>query len=301
MSSSSCTTISRSTGTLKKLISAGDRAAGLVHVRQRRSRRRPWGRAPRRAARRGGPRTATARALCERRLALARAASSSMTMAPTLCRLPAYVGPGLPSPTTSQRSVEAMGGDAVERADRSGRLRPRRCPRRQRRGLGALGLGLRGLVLDAGLGLGLGELGLQRLGGDRRGDVDDEDLRVGDQRGALGQDQVGGVDLGAGREALDGDLDALGDVGRLDLELDGLVLHGDHGLDGGLALGVDLDVDGDLLAAADDDEVDVLDDRLIGVALDVLGQGQLGLAVDLDGQQGVGRLAAPASSRGPGG
>ena len=48
------------------------------------------------------------------------------------------------------------------------------------------------------------------------------------------------------------------------------------------------DVDGDLLAAADDDQVDVLDGVLDRVALDLLRQRELGRAVDLDGQQGVG-------------
>ena len=61
---------------------------------------------------------------------------------------------------------------------------------------------------------------------------------------------------------------------------DGLRVQGDDGLGSGLALDVDRDVDGDLLAAADDDEVDVLDDRLDRVALHVLGQGQLLVAVD---------------------
>src|SRR6476661_5889422 len=125
----------------------------------------PPGSTPRRTS------DATARALCERRLALARAASSSMTMAPTLCRLPAYVGPGLPSPTISQLSVEAMVGT------RSGPT-------------GAVGSGLV-----------VGELGLQRLGGDRRGDVDDQGLGVGHQLGTLGQGEVGRVDLRAGRDA----------------------------------------------------------------------------------------------------
>ena len=55
-------------------------------------------------------------------------------------------------------------------------------------------------------------------------------------------------DLGAGLEALDGDGDALGDVGRLDLELEALRVDGDDGLGSGLALDVDRDVDGDLLA-----------------------------------------------------
>src|SRR6476661_4787879 len=92
----------------------------------------PPGSTPRRTS------DATARALCERRLALARAASSSMTMAPTLCRLPAYVGPGLPSPTISQLSVEAMVGT------RSGPT-------------GAVGSGLVGAL---GSGGSLGTLGL---------------------------------------------------------------------------------------------------------------------------------------------
>ncbi len=63
------------------------------------------------------------------------------------------------------------------------------------RGLVSLGLrGLRGqrlrslrvalLVLDAGLGLGLGELGLERLRGDLLGDVDDQQLRVADELSA---------------------------------------------------------------------------------------------------------------------
>ena len=73
-----------------------------------------------------------------------------------------------------------------------------------------------------------------------------------------------------------------------DLELERSVVERDDGLGSGLALEVHGDVDGDLLALADDDEVDVLDDRLDRVALDVLGQGQLLVAVDDDGEQGVG-------------
>jgi hypothetical protein len=51
---------------------------------------------------------------------------------------------------------------------------------------------------------------------------------------------------------------------------------------------VDGDVNGDLLALADGQQVDVLDDLLDGVALDVLDQGQVVFAVDVQGQQGVG-------------
>ncbi|CCH72238.1 hypothetical protein BN11_1470002 [Nostocoides australiense Ben110] len=53
---------------------------------------------------------------------------------------------------------------------------------------------------------------------------------------------------------------------------------------------MDRDVDGDLLALADDNQVDVLDDGLDRVALHVLGQGQLLVSVDDEGEQGVGVL-----------
>ena len=49
-----------------------------------------------------------------------------------------------------------------------------------------------------------------------------------------------------------------------------------------LADHVDRDVDGDLLAAADGDEVDVLDDAADRVDLDLLGQGELLGAVDVE-------------------
>ena len=146
------------------------------------------------------------------------------------------------------------------------------------------------LALDAGLGLGVGELGLEGLLGDLRGDVDDEGLGVGDERGALGQLDLAREDLRAGLEALDRDGDALGDVGGLDLELEARAVGGDHGVGSSVTLDVDRDVDGDLLALEHDDQVDVLDDRLDRVALHVLGQGELLLAVEDDGEQGVARL-----------
>ncbi len=55
-----------------------------------------------------------------------------------------------------------------------------------------------------------------------------------------------------------------------------------------LADKVDGHVNGDLLARADGQQVDVLDDLLDRVALDVLDQGQVLFAVDVQGQQGVG-------------
>src|SRR5699024_10370933 len=58
------------------------------------------------------------------------------------------------------------------------------------------------LVLDAGILLGLGKLGLQGLLGDGLGDVDQERLGVGDQGDVLGQLDVPGQDLAAGLQAL---------------------------------------------------------------------------------------------------
>ncbi|MDQ0734053.1 hypothetical protein QFZ50_000516 [Arthrobacter agilis] len=50
---------------------------------------------------------------------------------------------------------------------------------------------------------------------------------------------------------------------------------------------MDSDIHLDLLAAADGQEVEVLDDALELVALDVLDEGQVVLAVDVQRQQGV--------------
>ena len=105
-------------------------------------------------------------------------------------------------------------------------------------------------MLDAGLGLGLGELGVELGLGGCRGDVDDEDVRVDGERRAAGQLEVAGVDLRAGVEALDRDLEGLGDVGRLGLDGDRRVLEDDEVAADGVADDVDADVDGDLLALA---------------------------------------------------
>jgi len=99
------------------------------------------------------------------------------------------------------------------------------------------------------------------------------------------------VDLGADLQALDGDDDALRDVRRLGLDQDRGVLGDDQRVGRGLALEVHRDLDLDLLAAADDHQVDVLDEALQRVALDLLRQRQVRLAaLDLDHQQGVGGL-----------
>ena len=86
------------------------------------------------------------------------------------------------------------------------------------------------------------------------------------------------------------------------------VLGDDQGLGGGVADEVDRDVDGDLLAAADGDEVDVLEDPADRVDLDLLGQRELRRAVDVELEQRVGaavlerhhRVVARAGSGGSG-
>src|SRR5689334_6997125 len=136
-----------------------------------------------------------------------------------LCRVPAYVGPGFPSPTTSQTSESLTKRVSPDSLGVGGLLG------RSGVALGlsgvTLGLGGRSVVLDAGLSLGLGQLSLDLGGADGLGDVDDELLGVGDQGRALRQRQLAGQDLGADLGALDVDLDDLGDVG-------GLGLEGDH-------------------------------------------------------------------------
>ena len=76
---------------------------------------------------------------------------------------------------------------------------------------------------------------------------------------ALGQRQVGDGDAIAGAQALDVDLDGGRDVGRLDLERQGLLVlvEDEIGL-GQLADDDQLDLDGDLLALADEDQVCLL-------------------------------------------
>src|ERR1035437_3190233 len=98
------------------------------------------------------------------------------------------------------------------------------------------------------------------------------------------------MDLGASRQSLDRDLDTVRNLGGLDGQLHGVVLDRDDRLDRGGAHEVDGHVNVDLLALADDNQVNVLDDRPDRIALDVLGQGQVVLAVDLDGEQRVGAL-----------
>jgi hypothetical protein len=95
------------------------------------------------------------------------------------------------------------------------------------------------------------------------------------------------VDLGAGLDAGDGELHLLRDVQRVSLDRQ----HGDvlreQGARRAFAEEHDGKVDRDLLAAADQEQVHVLDVVLQGVRGDGLGQRQLGLAVDGQRQNGV--------------
>ena len=86
---------------------------------------------------------------------------------------------------------------------------------------------------------------------------------------------------GAGLDALDGNLEALGDGGGGGLHQDGELLDGVDGAGGGLANDDDGDLNVDLLAGLDGQEVGVQDVAAHGVNLNVLDEGQLGLALDL--------------------
>ncbi|SIJ03993.1 Uncharacterised protein [Mycobacteroides abscessus subsp. abscessus] len=95
-----------------------------------------------------------------------------------------------------------------------------------------------------------------------------------------------------GGAALDGDLEELGQLGRVGEDGERRLDLRDHRAGGGVADDVDGDVDLDLLAALDDDEVDVLDLTAHGLDLDVAGDREdvLRAVGALDLEQGVGVL-----------
>src|SRR6185312_6903613 len=117
----------------------------------------------------------------------------------------------------------------------------------------------------------------------------DDGVCLDEQRGTGGQDQVGGEDVVAHFAAVDVHGDLLGQVGRVGLQRNGVVVDLEDGARGNLALDVHGHVDGDLLALLHGQQVEVVDRLAQCVALDVLDQGEVGLALDVDGQQGVGR------------
>ena len=197
----------------------------------------------RRPARRPSPATARARApLPGGRRKPARAASSSRTIAPTLCRFPAYAGPGFPARRSGKGPSEDAGG---------GRVRPSR----GRRALPAPPLVVLSLsgYLSSGLSVGAGHTS---AGADssppsavpsafassdssrsmpasasssassassclRRGsaeEADDQCVGVGHEGRAARQHELAGGDARARGAAGDVDLDGVGELRRVGLE-----------------------------------------------------------------------------------
>src|SRR6185312_14280882 len=76
----------------------------------------------------------------------------------------------------------------------------------------------------------------------------DDGVCLDEQRGTGGQDQVGGEDVVAHFAAVDVHGDLLGQVGRVGLQRNGVVVDLEDGARGNLALDVHGHVDGDLLA-----------------------------------------------------
>jgi hypothetical protein len=148
-----------------------------------------------------------------------------------------------------------------------------------------------GLVVGS-LGSELGgsgvQLGLERLGGRGTQALDEHFVAGHGQRGPRGKRDVGGVDRAADLETLDVDLEAGRQVGRLGLDRQSGPLLVDEHVGRGVADERQRDVDGDLLAAADGDQVDVLERATNGVAHDDLRQSQLLALVGLQREQRVG-------------
>src|SRR5699024_2224138 len=149
-------------------------------------------------------------------------------------------------------------------------------------GCGFLGRSFGGLFLGIRLEIHL----------DLFGDVDDEQLFVGDELDAGGQLDLSGEQVLTGGTALDGDLDEFGQLGRIGQDGDGRLLLRDHGPGSGFADDVHGHVDLDLLTALDDDQVEVLDLTAHGLDLHVTSDGQdvLGPVGAFDLEQRVGVL-----------
>src|SRR5674476_733556 len=136
----------------------------------------------------------------------------------------------------------------------------------------------------------------------------DEVVGLPVEDGALRKDEVLRRDHMTDQEVGHVDLDLRRDVGGLDLEGDRVLVHDDHDVAGVLTDRDELHLDGDLLAATHDDEVDVLDVAVDRVLLDLFRQRELLLAaldVDLeehvrDAQRELGLVARKADVYGIG-
>ena len=139
-------------------------------------------------------------------------------------------------------------------------------------------------------------LGLEVLGGRGGHHVDDKHLGIRDQRHTVGKRDRTRGELRADVGALDRHDQLLGDRLHVGLDLHGVAVLGHHGAGDRLALDDDVDLDGHLLAAANDEQVGVLDVAPDRMDLERLGQRQLLLAVDVEREDGVG--AGVAEHRG---
>ena len=178
-----------------------------------------------------------------------------------------------------------VGDEEADVVPRRGVLRSRIAEADHELGLGhAELLGFRGGCLFAGLALALGfafgsfalgiflcnlacTLGLDLLGGRGGDDVDDERLGVGDQRDALRQCDRTGGELRADVGTLDGNGEVFGNRLDVGFDGDGVRVLGDQRAGDRLAFDENVDLDGDLLAAANDQQVGVRDaaaDRVQG-------------------------------------
>jgi len=118
--------------------------------------------------------------------------------------------------------------------------------------------------------------------------VSSDVLGVLGQGRARRQRDLAGGDLLSRLQAGDGDLDVVRERGRVSLERQGHRLLVDEGVRTRGTGEVDSDLDGDLLALADGDQVDVLEVALDRVAYDGLRKRELVSLGGLERQQGVG-------------
>ena len=142
------------------------------------------------------PSSDSARALCDLEgAAHARGEHVDRRGSPTLCRLPAYSGPGLPRPTTSQRSSATI-PPVLRPGGRRGRLgrRPTRRPAASVR------------TMPASASASASSASTCSAAGWPADDVDDQGLGVGDQLDARGQVE-GRPGTGCRPGALDVDLE----------------------------------------------------------------------------------------------
>ena len=249
--------------------------------------------------RRAGPRRRRRGALCDLNFAPIRSASRSTTRNPTLCRLPAYAGPGV-AEADDEPAVVGHGvgspasADRRERTSLSSAFSPSASTGTRRLALGCLGgslLRVGRLVLDADLGLGLGQLGLDAP----RRSVGAVTLTTRPPASVtsvtpVGQLDVAGVDLGA---------DLAGPRSRPRSRSGcawprprprACCARRDAASPGAASPTTwTPDLDADLLAPADEQQVDVLEEALDRVALDVLGDRQLAVPLEVERRAGRSR------------